>query len=55
MIPDMTSDRILAYRIFQGELEKLSLKKQHSGIDILIMEYLRKRMADMKRKGHTPT
>ena len=55
MIPDMTSDRILAYRIFQGELEKLSLKKQHSGIDILIMEYLRKRMADMERKGHTPT
>ena len=55
MIPNMSSDRILAYRIFQGELEKLSLKKQHSGVEILVMEYMRKRMSDMERKGHVPS
>jgi len=61
MIPDMTSDRILAYRVFQGELEKLSLKKlppdntnpEHlSGIEVLVMDYMRKRMAEMEQKGH---
>lgn len=64
MIPDMTSDRILAYRVFQGELEKLSLKKlpvdntkpDHlSGTDALVMEYLRKRIIDMAEKGHNKT
>ena len=64
MIPEMTSDRILAYRVFQGELEKLSLKKlpvdntnpEHlSGIEALVMEYMRKRMADMELKGYDKT
>lgn len=61
MLPVMTSDRLLAYRVFQGELEKLSLKKlpvdntnpEHlSGIDILIMDYLRRRMKEMEEKGY---
>lgn len=61
MIPAMTSDRILAYRIFQGELEKLSLKKlpvdntnpEHlSAIEALVVDYLKARMADMERKGY---
>lgn len=52
MLPEMTSDRLLAYRVFQGELEKLSLKKEPSGIDILIMGYLRSRMNEMERKGY---
>lgn len=55
MIPNMSSDRILAYRIFQGELEKLSLKKHHSGIDILIIDYLKMRIRDMEKKGHDKT
>jgi len=52
MLPEMTSDRLLAYRVFQGELEKLSLKKEPSGIDILIMDYLRRRMKEMEEKGY---
>lgn len=64
MIPEMTSDRALAYRVFQGELEKLSLKKlppdntnpEHlSGIEVLVMGYLKARMADMERKGYDKT
>ena len=64
MIPDMTSDRILAYRVFQGELEKLSLKKlpvdntkpDHlSATEYFVMEYLKKRIADMEKKGHIKT
>lgn len=64
MIPEMTSDRVLAYRVFQGELEKLSLKKlppdntnpEHlSGIEVLVMGYLKARMADMERKGYDKT
>jgi len=64
MMPDMTSDRILAYRVFQGELEKLSLKKlpvdntksDHlSGTEVFVMEYLKKRIIDMAKKGHNKT
>ena len=64
MIPEMTSDRVLAYRVFQGELEKLSLKKlpvdntnpEHlSGIEALVVGYLKARMADMERKGYDKT
>ena len=64
MIPEMTSDRVLAYRVFQGELEKLSLKKlppdntnpEHlSGIEVLVMGYLKARIADMERKGYDKT
>lgn len=55
MLADMTSDRILAVRVFKGELEKLSLKEHHSGIDIVIIDYLKMRIRDMERKGHTPS
>jgi len=62
MMPDMTSDRITAYRVFKGEIEKIMFMKKSppdntnpnhiSGIEALVIEYMRKRMADMIRKGH---
>jgi hypothetical protein len=55
MLPNMTSDRILAVRVFKGELEKLSLKKEQSGVDILIADYLKMRIRDMEKKGHAPS
>ncbi|MAL87226.1 MAG: hypothetical protein CMI23_12830 [Opitutae bacterium] len=61
MIPAMTSDRILAYRVFTGELEKLSLKKlppdntkpDHlSGSEAIVAEYLRMRIRQWEEKGY---
>lgn len=62
MMPDMTSDRIMAYRVFKGEIEKIMFMKKSppdntnpdhiSGTEAIVMEYMRERMADMVRKGH---
>ena len=61
MIPSMSSDRVQAYRVFQGEIEKLKQKKlpvdntkdDHlSCTEYFVMEYLKKRCAEMERKGH---
>ena len=62
MLPQMSSDRILAYRVFQGEVQKLedmkkrppdNTNKDHlSGIEVIVMEYLRLRMKEMEEKGH---
>lgn len=62
MIPDMSSDRILTYRVFKGEIEKIMFMKKSppdntnpdhiSGIEALVVNYMQKRMEEMVRKGH---
>lgn len=54
MIPDMSSDRVNAYRVFKGEIEKLLFVKgdKLTGIEILVIDYMKQRMNEMKEKGH---
>jgi len=61
MIPSMSSDRVQAYRVFQGEIEKLNQKKlpidntkdDHFSCDeYFVMLYLKKRCDELERKGH---
>lgn len=62
MLPSMSSDRILAYRIFKGEIEKLEVLKKRpvdntkpdhlSSEESTVIEYMRKRMKEMEEKGH---
>jgi len=54
MIPDMSADRVNAYRVFQGEIQKLLFVKGDnlSGIEILVIDYMKQRMNEMKEKGH---
>jgi hypothetical protein len=54
MIPNMSSDRVNAYRVFKGELDKLEFIKGDdlTGIDILVMDYLKSRMRELEAKGH---
>jgi len=62
MIPDMSSDRVNAYRVFQGEIEKLRFMKKFppdnsnpdhlTGIEALVINYLEQRCAEMVKKGY---
>ena len=61
MIPSMSSDRVQAYRVVQGEIEKLNQKKlpidntkddHFSCTEYFVMLYLKKRCDEMERKGH---
>lgn len=54
MIPNMSSDRVNAYRVFKGEIEKLLFVKgdKLTGIEILVIDYMKQRMNEMKEKGH---
>ena len=54
MIPDMSSDRVNAYRVFKGEIKKLLFVKgdKLAGIEILVIDYMKQRMNEMKEKGH---
>jgi len=62
MLPDMSSDRISAYRVFKGEIEKLEFLKKlpvdntkpdHlSGEEAIVIGYLKKRMKELEKKGH---
>jgi len=62
MLPIMTSDRLMAYRVFQGEIEKLRTMKKSppdntnsdhlSGTEALVLQYLEERCKEMIEKGH---
>lgn len=56
MIPVMSGDRMSSYRVFQGEIDRLESlrggRKNFSGIDILVVDYLQARMREMEEKGH---
>ena len=62
MLPDMSGDRLMAYRVFQGEIEKLRTMKKFppdntkadhlSGTEALVLEYFEKRCKEMIEKGH---
>lgn len=58
MLPSMSSDRILAYRVFKGEIEKIegiarSQERQLSGVELLVIDYLKNRMESMVKKGNS--
>ena len=50
----MSSDRVNAYRVFKGEVEKIQFVKGNdlTGIDILVIDYLKSRMRELEAKGH---
>lgn len=62
MIPTMSGDRAIAYRVFKGEIEKIMFMKKSppdntnpehiSGIEALVVNYMRQRMEEMEKKGH---
>lgn len=54
MIPNMSADRVNAYRVFQGEIQKLLFVKGDNltGIEILVIDYMKQRMNEMKEKKH---
>jgi len=57
MLPSMSSDRILAYRIFKGEIEKIegmatNEERQLSSLELLVIDYLKSRMESMVERGH---
>lgn len=54
MIPVMSGDRMNTYRVFQGEIDRIKALKGDNltGIDILVMDYLKSRMREMEEKGH---
>ena len=62
MLPDMSSDRVNAYRVFQGEIAKLRFIKKSppdnsnpdhlTGIEALVIDYMEKRCAELVRKGY---
>jgi len=54
MIPNMSSDRVNAYRVFQGEIQKLLFVKGDNlnGVERLVIDYMKQRMNEMKEKGH---
>ena len=56
MIPVMSGDRMSSYRVFQGEIDRLETlrggQENFSGIDILVVDYLKARMREMEEKGH---
>lgn len=58
MIPVMSGDRMNTYRVFQGEIDRMYALRGGdkcpplTGIDILIMDYLKSRMREMEEKGH---
>ena len=58
----MSGDRAIAYRVFKGEIEKIMFMKKSppdntnpehiSGIEALVVNYMRQRMEEMEKKGH---
>lgn len=56
MIPVMSGDRMNTYRVFQGEIDRMVAlrggRENFSGIDILVIEYMKARMREMEEKGH---
>ena len=54
MLPNMSGDRLLAYRVFKGEVDKLKFVKgaDLSGIERLVIDYMIGRMRQMEEKGH---
>lgn len=54
MLPDMSGDRLIAYRVFKGEVDKLKFVKGDnlSGIERLVIDYMTGRMEEMKGKAH---
>jgi len=57
MIPIMSGDRMNTYRVFKGEIEKVEFIAQAegrdiSGVEALVLMYMRKRMNELETKGH---
>lgn len=56
MIPVMSGDRMSAYRIFQGEIDRMIAlrggRENFSDTDIVVINYIEARMKEMEEKGH---
>ena len=54
MLPCMSSDRLIAYRTFKGEVEKLKFVKdgQLTDEEKTVINYMERRMSDLEEKGH---
>ena len=54
MLSNMSSDRILAVRVFEGELERMKMKEdgKYSSEQKIVRRYLQERINQMTRKGH---
>ena len=56
MIPVMSGDRMNTYRVFQGEIDRMVAlrggRENFTGVDILVVEYMKARMREMEEKGH---
>jgi hypothetical protein len=53
---NLSSDRMMAVRVFQGELERMKLISDgnYDSTQKIIRQYLQERINDMTRKGHNP-
>jgi len=57
MLPAMSGDRMTAYRVFKGEIEKIEFiaeaeGRDLTGVEILVIGYMKKRMDNLLEKGH---
>lgn len=54
MLSNMSSDRILAVRVFEGELERMKMIEdgKYSSEQKIVRRYLQERINHMTRKGH---
>ena len=62
MMPNMSSDRVNAYRVFQGEIQRIKMLKKMpvdntkddhmSPTEAMVIMYLSKRCDEMIEKGH---
>ncbi|MDB4339479.1 hypothetical protein OAA57_00595 [bacterium] len=51
---NLSSDRMMAVRVFQGELERMKsvTNGDYDGIQKIIRQYLQERINEMTSKGH---
>lgn len=59
MIANMSSDRILSVRVFEGELERMKMRRRYPDTNVkyteeekIIRRYLQERINEMTSKGH---
>jgi hypothetical protein len=51
---NMSSDRLMAVRVFQGELNRMKAitEGNYDPVEKIVRRYLQERINDMTRKGH---
>ena len=54
MMPSMSSDRLMAYRVFTGELHKLEALNngEYTEAEMIVRDYLKERIDELVYKGH---